>query len=194
MWPASRSAAEERRKGAEAVAITLTELAARVGRELCGVQRVWIDDVLGEPFRAALPRLTTTVDTPSDAEVAVVAAEQISSEGELTTVGTGKVEASRVLAVVERLDSVAAAGTGRIVLRLARSPAARAARLFTNLGVVDVTGEGLLIVELAPGVAATDLQRVAEPTLMIAPAVTEMNVARRTDDPDCGLDRGRGAS
>ncbi len=174
--------------------ISLTQLAARVGRELAGVRRVWLDDGLAEPFRTALPRLTTTVARPSDAEVAVVATAQITNEGELTAEGTGTVAASRVLAVVQRLDSLAAAGTRPIVMQLTGSPAARAARLFTNLGVVDVTAEGLLIVELAPGAAATDLQRIAEPTLMIAPAVTEMNLAPIADDLDSGLDRGPGAS
>lgn len=182
--------------------LTLTELATRVGRELRTVRRLWLDDALAEPFKRALPPLITAADRPSDAEVALVAAEQIANDGELTTRRGEKIEASRVLAVIERLDDLDGDGTKPIVLRLPRPPAARAARLFTPLGVLDVTAEGLLIVELAPGVAATDLQRIAEPTLMIAPAVTEMTIPRRSDQPDSGpdsgpdseLDRGRGAS
>lgn len=41
-------------------------------------------------------------------------------------------------------------------------------RVYTNLAVIDVTDEGLLVREMVPGITLADLQAVTEPTLRLA--------------------------
>ncbi|MBW2459788.1 MAG: hypothetical protein JRI68_35180 [Deltaproteobacteria bacterium] len=155
------------------MSLSLTELATRVSRDLAAARRVWLDDQLATAFRAALPPWTTAVSHPESADVAVVLAEEISAEGALAMTGKAKIDAPQVLAVLAQADGETS-DAEPIVLRLSQPPAGRATRVFTHLGVIDVIAEGLLIVELAPGVAATELQRLSLPTLLIAPEVTEM--------------------
>ncbi len=171
------------------MSLSLTELAIRVSRDLTAARQVWLDGALAPPFRAALPPWATAASDPAEADVAVVLAEELSVEGTLTMAGTTRIEPPQVLAVLPQ-TAEATHDAEPIVLRLSQSPAARATRVFTRLGVIDVIAEGLLIVELAPGVAATELQRMALPTLLIAPDVTEMIVSPPTAD----LDRTGGAS
>ena len=47
-------------------------------------------------------------------------------------------------------------------------------RIITDMAVIDVTPEGLLLRELAPGVSARDVQDKTEPTLHAAPDLAEM--------------------
>ncbi len=47
-------------------------------------------------------------------------------------------------------------------------------RIITDMAVIDVTPEGLLLRELAPGVSARDVQDKTEPTLLAAPDLAEM--------------------
>jgi 3-oxoacid CoA-transferase subunit B len=49
-------------------------------------------------------------------------------------------------------------------------------RVVTDLAVVDVTPEGLVLRELAPGVSADDVQERTEPTLLVTAEPTEMAV------------------
>jgi len=65
---------------------------------------------------------------------------------------------------------------GRIVARTTPS-VARASRVYTDLGVLDVIGSELVIVELAGGVSAIDMQRHAEPTLEISVTVRQMIIS-----------------
>ena len=44
--------------------------------------------------------------------------------------------------------------------------------IVTDLAVIDVTPEGLLLVEVAPGVSAQDVQKVTAPKLKVAPSLT----------------------
>jgi 3-oxoacid CoA-transferase subunit B len=44
--------------------------------------------------------------------------------------------------------------------------------IVTDLAVIDVTPEGLVLVEVAPGVSAQDVQKVTAPKLKVAPSLT----------------------
>ena len=48
--------------------------------------------------------------------------------------------------------------------------------IFTNLAVIEVTPEGLLLREIAPGVSITDVQAVTEPTLLVSPDLKEIEL------------------
>jgi 3-oxoacid CoA-transferase subunit B len=49
-------------------------------------------------------------------------------------------------------------------------------RIITDLAVIDVLGEGLVLRERAPGVAVADIQRVTEPELIVPGDVPEMTI------------------
>jgi 3-oxoacid CoA-transferase subunit B len=49
-------------------------------------------------------------------------------------------------------------------------------RIITDLAVLDVTDEGLVLRELAPGISAREVQERTEPTLKVPSDVTEMKV------------------
>jgi 3-oxoacid CoA-transferase subunit B len=49
-------------------------------------------------------------------------------------------------------------------------------RVITELAVMDVTSEGLILREVAPGLSAREIQEKTEPTLKIAPDLKEMKL------------------
>jgi 3-oxoacid CoA-transferase subunit B len=49
-------------------------------------------------------------------------------------------------------------------------------RIITDYCVLDVTGGGLKLIELAPGVTVEQVQELTEPELIIGPDVATMNV------------------
>jgi 3-oxoacid CoA-transferase subunit B len=49
-------------------------------------------------------------------------------------------------------------------------------RIITDLAVMDVTADGLLLIELAPGVSAADVLRATEAELRVAPEVVSISV------------------
>jgi 3-oxoacid CoA-transferase subunit B len=46
--------------------------------------------------------------------------------------------------------------------------------LFTDLAVIEITPEGMVLHEVAPGITAEDIQSVTEPKLIVSPDLTEM--------------------
>lgn len=49
-------------------------------------------------------------------------------------------------------------------------------KIFTNIAVIDVTPEGLVLREVAPGLTAENIQSVTEPKLIISPDLCEFNL------------------
>ena len=47
-------------------------------------------------------------------------------------------------------------------------------RIITDLACIDVTADGLVLREVAPGISARDVQERTEPTLKVTPDLTEM--------------------
>jgi acyl CoA:acetate/3-ketoacid CoA transferase beta subunit len=105
--------------------------------------------------------------------VLVLEADEIGADGEVSG-GEAGVPAVRALAVLE-LE-----GAGRVVERCRGPVMARVARAYTDLCVLDVTDEGLVVVELAPGVSAADVQRRCEAMLHVSPTVGPMVLASET--------------
>jgi 3-oxoacid CoA-transferase subunit B len=83
---------------------------------------------------------------------------------------------ARAKRVVVIMDHAAKNGAPKILRECALPLTGRAVvhRIITDLAVIDVTPEGLLLRELAPGVSARDVQDKTEPTIRVAPSVTEV--------------------
>ena len=143
-------------------------LAARVARDLPQGAALW----LAPELRSAFPRLpddAMLVEVPTAADTAVLWATELGPNGSVLGDGPA-IDGPRVIAIMQLGEG------GRIVAR--EAPArAHASRVYTDLGVLDVIGPELVIVELAAGVSAVDMQRHAEPTLEISVAVRQMIVS-----------------
>jgi len=49
-------------------------------------------------------------------------------------------------------------------------------RIITDMATMDVTADGLMLIEVAPGVSARDVQERTEPTLLVSPDLATMKV------------------
>lgn len=69
-------------------------------------------------------------------------------------------------------------GTPKIVRELTYPATAKKKvnKIFTDLAVIDVVPEGLLLRELYPGLSIEDIQSVTEPKLLIAPDLKEIEL------------------
>jgi 3-oxoacid CoA-transferase B subunit len=47
--------------------------------------------------------------------------------------------------------------------------------LFTDLAVIEITPEGMVLKEVAPGLTARDVQSVTEPELIVSPDLKEIH-------------------
>ncbi len=74
------------------------------------------------------------------------------------------------------MEHVTTQGQPKIVRELTYPPTAKGKVnvIFTNLAVIEVTSEGLLLREVYPGITPEDVQSVTEPKLIIAPDLKEM--------------------
>jgi 3-oxoacid CoA-transferase subunit B len=146
----------------------------------------------GLPARVAgfLPAGVTVIhpggaaDGPVD--VAILGAQQVSEHGDLadgvgptedaTVAGSTTDVVARARRVVVLIEHTAADGSLRLLRQCSLPLAGRGVvhRIVTELATLDVTPDGLLLREVAPGVSARDVQAKTEPTLRISPDLSTM--------------------
>jgi 3-oxoacid CoA-transferase subunit B len=85
---------------------------------------------------------------------------------------------ARARRVVVIMDHAAKNGAPKILDECSLPLTGRAVvhRIITDLAVLDVTPEGLLLRELAPGVSAREVQEKTGPTVKVPPDVTEVKI------------------
>lgn len=116
-------------------------------------------------------RLATRASTPATAPVLLVGTDLASPAG-VRWDGSPVPAAARIVAVLtaRRPD-----GSAALVEALPEGDRPlRADRWITDLAVIDVTPEGLIVRELAPGVTARQVQEATTVPLVAAPGLREM--------------------
>lgn len=124
-------------------------------------------------------------------DVTVMGAFQVNEEGDFAgwfnpargLSGIGNVGGSMDLAVgAEHLyiamEHETADGQPKIVKQLTYPATARkkVSKIFTDLAVIEITPEGLVLKEYYPGVTPEDIQSVTEPKLIFAPDLKEIEL------------------
>jgi 3-oxoacid CoA-transferase subunit B len=85
---------------------------------------------------------------------------------------------ARARRVVVIMDHAAKNGSPKLLEECSLPLTGRAVvhRIITDLAVIDVTTEGLVLRELAPGVSAKDVQEKTQPRLLVPSDVTEVQL------------------
>jgi 3-oxoacid CoA-transferase B subunit len=124
-------------------------------------------------------------------DVTVMGAYQVTAEGDFASwynparalEGVGNIGGSMDLAAGAKrlflaMEHTTRDGEPKIVQKLKYPATARrkVSMIFTDLAVIEVTREGLLLKELYPGMTPEQIQEITEPELIIAPDLKEIEL------------------